>query len=427
MQQLDAAAAIAGIDPAVVDALRVPEHIREFDIPVAMDDRTQKVFKGYRVQYNSWRGPYKGGIRYHANVDLDEVKALAFWMTIKTAVVDIPMGGGKGGVIVNPKELSVGELERLTRGYAQAVKDFVGPTVDVPAPDVNTTPQIMAWFADEYCKLAPSPTCRAVVTGKPIEAGGSEGRGTATAQGGFYVLLAALEKMGIAASGARVAIQGFGNAGAIMAELCHAAGMNIVAVSDSQGGVSLQAPVIPDAPIDRGDPGSRNSGFNNSDSEVGLNPLDISAWKKEHGTVVGFPDTQTITNEQLLETDCDVLIPAALENVITNDNVFAIKAKIILELANGPTTPEADVVLQECGVTVVPDVLANAGGVTVSYFEWEQNMKGERWTEEQVFTKLKPIMINNFNAIWQLAQEKQVNLRIAAFAIALARLTATRG
>ena len=407
MQQLDRAAEIAGIDPAIVDALRAPEHIREFDIPVQMDDRTQKVFKGYRVQYNSWRGPYKGGIRYHQNVDLDEVKALGFWMTIKTAVVNIPMGGGKGGVMVNPKELSVGELERLTRGYARAGVEFFGAERDVPAPDVNTTPQMMAWFADEYCALRPGATCRAVVTGKPIDAGGSEGRGTATAQGGFYVLLAALEKIGMLVPGARVAIQGFGNAGAIMADLCYAAGMKIVAVSDSQGGVSLREGAAPA-------------------KQSRLDPAAVSAWKKQHGTVVGFPGTETISNEQLLEIDCDVLVPAALENVITNDNVFAINAKIILELANGPTTPEADVVLKECGVTVVPDVLANAGGVTVSYFEWDQNMRGERWTEEQVFTKLKPIMIDNFNAMWALGTEKQVPLRTAAFALALKRLASAR-
>ncbi|MEK7532746.1 MAG: Glu/Leu/Phe/Val dehydrogenase, partial [Patescibacteria group bacterium] len=345
MQQLDRAVEIAGIDPAIVDALRAPEHIREFDIPVTMDDGVQKVFKGYRVQYNSWRGPYKGGIRYHQNVDVDEVKALGFWMTIKTAVANIPMGGGKGGVTVNPKELSEGELERLTRGYVRAGVDFFGPERDVPAPDVNTTPQMMAWFADEYCALRPGATCRAVVTGKPVEAGGSEGRGTATAQGGFYVLLAALEKLGMPVTGTRVAIQGFGNAGAIMAELCHAAGMKIVAVSDSQGGIK----------------------------DGGLDPRAVLDFKKQHGTVVGFPGTQTISNEQLLETECDVLVPAALENVITKDNAANIHAKIILELANGPTTPEADEMLKERGVTVVPDVLANAGGVTVSYFEWDQN------------------------------------------------------
>lgn len=414
MQQLDVAAAIAGIDPAIVDTLRAPEHIHEFDVPVAMDDRTQKVFKGYRVQYNSWRGPYKGGIRYHANVDLDEVKALAFWMTIKTAVVGIPMGGGKGGVIVNPKGLSIGELERLTRGYVQAIKDFVGPTVDVPAPDVNTTPQIMSWFADEYCKLAPGPSCRAVVTGKPVADGGSEGRDTATAQGGFYVLLAALEKLGMPVVCARVAIQGFGNAGSVMAHLCHAAGMKIVAVSDSQGGVA-------------GHPGAPRSGaIGSSEDRGGLDPHAVATFKQQNKTVVGFPGTNTITNEQLLETDCDVLVPAALENVITKDNAANIKAKIILELANGPTTPEADEILQKHGVIVVPDVLANAGGVTVSYFEWDQNMKGERWTEEQVFTKLKPIMVDNFAAISQVSAEKGANLRTAAFVVALQRLQAAR-
>ncbi|MEK7102002.1 MAG: Glu/Leu/Phe/Val dehydrogenase [Patescibacteria group bacterium] len=399
MQQLDSAAEIAGIDPAIVDALRTPEHIREFDIPVQMDDRTQKVFKGYRVQYNSWRGPYKGGIRYHQNVDVDEVKALGFWMTIKTAVANIPMGGGKGGVTVNPKELSEGELERLTRGYVRAGVDFFGPERDVPAPDVNTTPQMMAWFADEYCALRPGATCRAVVTGKPVEAGGSEGRGTATAQGGFYVLLAALEKLGMPVTGTRVAIQGFGNAGAIMAELCHAAGMKIVAVSDSQGGIK----------------------------DGGLDPRAVLDFKKQHGTVVGFPGTQTISNEQLLETECDVLVPAALENVITKDNAANIHAKIILELANGPTTPEADEMLKERGVTVVPDVLANAGGVTVSYFEWDQNIKEEHWTETEVFEKLKPIMIDNFNALWELGVTQQVPLRTAAFVVALKRLAENRG
>ncbi len=399
MQQLDRAVEIAGIDPAIVDALRAPEHIREFDIPVTMDDGVQKVFKGYRVQYNSWRGPYKGGIRYHQNVDVDEVKALGFWMTIKTAVANIPMGGGKGGVTVNPKELSEGELERLTRGYVRAGVDFFGPERDVPAPDVNTTPQMMAWFADEYCALRPGATCRAVVTGKPVEAGGSEGRGTATAQGGFYVLLAALEKLGMPVTGTRVAIQGFGNAGAIMAELCHAAGMKIVAVSDSQGGIK----------------------------DGGLDPRAVLDFKKQHGTVVGFPGTQTISNEQLLETECDVLVPAALENVITKDNAANIHAKIILELANGPTTPEADEMLKERGVTVVPDVLANAGGVTVSYFEWDQNIKEEHWTETEVFEKLKPIMIDNFNALWELGVTQQVPLRTAAFVVALKRLAENRG
>ena len=399
MRQLDDAAKIAEIDARAVEALRAPEHIREFDISVAMDSGATKIFKGYRVQYNSWRGPYKGGIRYHQNVDLDEVKALGFWMTIKTAVVDIPMGGGKGGVIVNPKELSEGELERLTRGYVRAVKEYIGPNVDVPAPDVNTTPQIMAWFADEYCKLAPSSTCRAVVTGKPVPAGGSEGRGTATAQGGFYVLVSALEKMGIPVSNARIAIQGFGNAGGVMAELCHAAGMRVIAVSDSQGGIYNQN---------------------------GFVPAHVSAWKQEYKTVVGFPETRSVFNEELLELECDVLIPAALENVITEKNAGKVKAKLIVELANGPTTPEADEILKTRGIVVVPDVLANAGGVTVSYFEWEQNMKGERWNAARVFEKLKPIMMDNFNAIWNLGAARGVHLRAAAFALALKRLVSAR-
>jgi len=412
MIQLDQAARIAEVDSEIIEKLREPEHIREFDISVQMDDGSEKTFKGFRVQYNSWRGPYKGGIRYHQNVDLDEVKALSFWMTIKTAVAGIPMGGGKGGVIVNPKEFSEGEKERLTRGYVQAAKDFVGPEMDVPAPDVNTTPQIMAWFADEYCKLVPGEKCKAVVTGKPLEDGGSEGRGAATAQGGFYVMVEALQKMNIPIAGTRVAIQGYGNAGATMALLCEAAGMKIVAVSDSRGGITIRHPERSDSEVE-GSP---------SQQQQYLASKSILEYKKQNRTVVGFPNTETITNSELLEVDCDVLVPAALENVITGDNASNIKAKLIVELANGPTTPEADEIFKDRGVVVIPDVLANAGGVTVSYFEWDQNMKNEQWTEQEVLEKLKPIMVGNFETIWGVHKEKDVDLRTAAFVLALQRL-----
>lgn len=394
MKQLDKAAREGGFEVVDLKNLREPEHIREFDIPVKMDDGTEQIFKGFRVQYNSKRGPYKGGIRFHQDVDLDEVKALAFWMAIKTAVVDIPMGGGKGGVMVDPKKISESEIERLTRGYVRAAAEFLGPEKDVPAPDVNTNSQIMDIFADEYCKIKPGKDCKAVVTGKTVNNGGSEGRGSATAQGGFYVLSEALFELKMPLAGARVAIQGFGNAGATMALLCEAAGMKIVAVSDSRGAIT------------------------NSD---GLNVAEVIAFKKENKTVVGFEHAELL-KEDIVSVDCDVLVPAALDGVITKGNASDIKARVIVELANGPTTPQADKILQKVGVIVIPDVLANAGGVTVSYFEWLQNRAGESWDEKTVLEKLKPIMVNNFHTIWQLSKQKNTTLRTAAFILALQRL-----
>src|SRR3989344_4672177 len=394
MRQLDDAAKIAEIDARAVEALRAPEHIREFDISVAMDSGATKAFKGYRVQYNSWRGPYKGGIRYHANVDVDEVKALAFWMTIKTAVVDIPMGGGKGGVIVNPKELSVGELERLSRAFARAFKDVLGPTIDVPAPDVYTTPQIMAWMADEYVKLTGDPKGRATFTGKPVADGGSVGRDTATAQGGWYVLEAFMKKMK-SGPGLRIAIQGFGNAGSVFARIAGKNGHTVIAVSDSSGGIYA--------------PG-------------GLSIAAVEKHKNKTGKLAGFPGAKAITNAQLLELETDVLVPAALENQITGENAPRIRARTILELANGPTTPEADGILAKRNVIVLPDVLANSGGVTVSYFEWVQNMKGETWTAARVDEMLRKTIQAAFEAVHAFAAGHLVPHRTAAFAVAVRRI-----
>lgn len=358
-----------------------------------MDDGSLRIFEGYRVQFNNARGPYKGGIRYHQDTDIEEVKALAFWMALKCAVANIPMGGGKGGVTVNPKELSKSELEKLSRGWMRRMADVVGPQKDVPAPDVNTTPEIMAWMADEFAK-ATGDTTGAVITGKPIENGGSEGRGTATAQGGFYVFEALREKLGLPAS-CRVVIQGFGNAGEHAADIWSKAGHKIIAVSDSKAAV------------------------------VNENGLDVAALyehKKATGSVSGFAGAQTVASEEVLYVPCDLLIPAALENQIREDNASRIQAKVVFELANGPTTPEADDQLFVRGIPVVPDILANSGGVTVSTFEWEQNLKGEHWSETEVFTKLKGMMEKEANGIFERATSLKTDLRRAAFVIALERI-----
>lgn len=392
LAQIHRAAKEADFSEDLLDLLSHPMREVHVAIPVKMDDGKQMIFEGFRMQHNNWRGPYKGGIRYHQNVDEFEVKALATWMTFKTAVVGIPMGGGKGGVTVDPKELSEGELERLTRGWVRAMKGVIGPEIDVPAPDVNTSPREMEWIADEFGNPA-------VVTGKPIEAGGSAGRGTATATGGFYVFLELKEKLGIDPASARVAIQGFGNAGQVFAQICAREGIKVIAVSDSRGGV--------------------------------LNPdgLDIEALarhKQETRAVAGFDGAQEISNDEILELDCDLLVPAALENVITKENAGNIHAKAILELANGPTTPEADDILFEKGIHIVPDILANAGGVTVSYFEWEQNMKGETWSEEDVDVKLKNIMVENANEVWKRKEMYNTDMRRGAFILALERLRDSR-
>jgi glutamate dehydrogenase/leucine dehydrogenase len=366
-----------------------------------MDDGVVKVFTGYRSQYNNALGPYKGGIRYHPNVTLDEVKALSFWMAIKCATVNIPLGGGKGGVIVNPKELSEGEIERLSRGYIQKIWRNIGSDKDIPAPDVYTTPQIMAIMRDEYEKLV-GHSDPGVITGKPIEEGGSEGRSFATAQGGVYCTTQLAKKLGLVPGSTTVAIQGFGNAGSFMAKILSSLGYNILAVSDSRGGITTS-----------------------DDQQATIRGFDIGALiehKQKTGSVQDFSGAKNISNEELLELPVDILVPAALENVITDLNAHNVKAKAIVELANGPTTPEADEVLKEKGIVVVPDVLANAGGVTVSYFEWDQNVKGEHWSEEDVLQKLEKIMVDAFNDVWETKEKYGIDMRTAAFVRAIERI-----
>ncbi len=393
LTQLSRAAALRAIDPDVLARLSRAEREITISIPVRMDSGEQRIFEGYRVQHSSLRGPHKGGIRYHQETNIDEVRALALWMTMKCAVAGIPMGGGKGGITVDPKTLSKGELERLSRGWMQRMYPVLGPKRDVPAPDVNTTPEIMAWMADEYAKLT-GETDGAVITGKPIAQGGSEGRGISTAMGGLYVFEALQE--GLGRTGAqRIVIQGIGNAGATAGRLFAEKGHRIIAVSDSKGAI-----------VD----------------ENGIDPVAAEKYKREKGTLAGFPGAREITNAELLELECDVLIPAALENQITGENAARIKAAMVLELANGPTTPDADDTLFARGIPVVPDILANSGGVIVSTFEWEQNLKGEHWTEVQVLGKLKDILDAQAKAVHESALGLKTDLRRGAFALALGRL-----
>lgn len=379
-----------------VEVLKMPQRIVEVSLPVKMDDGTLKVFRGYRVQHNDIRGPYKGGIRYHPQVDLNEVSALSFWMTIKCAVADIPYGGAKGGITVDVKKMSRGELERLTRAYTRAVADFVGPEKDIPAPDVYTNPQIMAWYMDEYSRISGVNTPSAV-TGKPVEIGGSQGRDVATAMGGFYVLEALLEKLKLKKK-ISVAIQGFGNAGMNFARIADEHGYKITAVSDSRGGIH---------------------------NEDGLDIQEVMKHKESSGSVADFKGAENISNEKLLELPVDVLVPAALEGVITEKNADRIKADIILELANGPTTMEAGEKLFGKGKIVVPDVLANSGGVIVSYFEWVQNVRHFYWDLEKVNERLKHQITKAFESVWKVFAEnkdKGVNMRTAAYVVAVEKL-----
>ncbi len=394
LAQLEQAARYLDLSAAVKTRLRAFDQVHEFNIPLTKEDGSVKNFHAFRVQHNNARGPYKGGIRFHPQVDLDEVKALAFWMTIKCAVVDIPMGGAKGGIEVDPKELSPRELERLARAWVRAMVKNIGPQIDVPAPDMNTNPQIMDWMADEYAKLTGDKS-GAAFTGKSLGKGGSAARGAATAQGGFYVLFEAAKKLNLPLKDLRIAIQGFGNAGQNFALLAHAAGCKIVSASDSRGAIY------------------------NAD---GLNPLLVAQTKAATGSVIDYSQAQVIPAEEILTIDCDVLAPAALENQITAANAVAVKAKIILELANGPTAPEADKILRERGKIVLPDVLANAGGVTVSYFEWQQNLANEHWSEAEVLAKLEAIMVKAFGEIWEMSEKYKVDLRTAAFILAVQRI-----
>lgn len=396
MQQLDRAADVLRLDPSVRAILSHPRRIVEVSVSIKMDSGETKVFTGYRVQFNNARGPYKGGLRFHPQTDLDEVKALAFWMSIKCAVVDVPFGGGKGGITVDPKQLSKGELERLSRAFTRALFDVIGPERDVPAPDVNTTPEIMGWIMDEYSQMAGKST-PAVVTGKPIALGGSEGRTQATGFGGYMVLDELAKKIGMDPESATVVIQGFGNVGQYFAKLAHRHGWKVVGISDSKGGIV---------------------------HEEGLDPDAVLSYKKKHGSVHDFPGARNVTNAELLEHPCGVVVPSALEGVLTVENAGRIQAKAILELANGPTTPEADVVLEGRGIVVVPDVLANAGGVATSYFEWVQNREGSHWTESDVLEKLEKLMRTAFDDVWKEHETRGIPLRTAAFTLAISRIEA---
>ncbi|MCX6739151.1 MAG: Glu/Leu/Phe/Val dehydrogenase [Candidatus Parcubacteria bacterium] len=366
----------------------------EVSIPVKMDNGEVKVFIGYRSQYNDARGPFKGGIRFHQNVNIGEVKALSAWMAFKCAVVDIPLGGGKGGIIVNPKELSLGELERVSRGYIRAISSFIGDRVDIPAPDVNTDGRIMSWMLDEYETIVGHHEA-GVITGKPLSLGGSKARSYSTAQGGFYVIDSAVKKLGIQ-KGATVAIQGFGNAGRNIAFIMEKAGYKIISVSDSKGVI---------------------------ENKDGLDIADVAKYKEEKGTLSGYPKAKDITSEEQFSETVDIFIPAALENSITEKDAQTLKTKLVAELANGPVTPEADAIFEKNKVVVLPDILTNAGGVVVSYFEQVQNAYGYYWEEKEALQKLETIMRSSFEEVWKVGEEKKTTVRNSAYVIALSRIS----
>lgn len=394
LRQLDEVASLIKLDPGILAYLKVPKRIVEVAVPVRLDNGEIRVYVGYRVQHNDARGPYKGGIRYHPQVDLDEVKALAMWMTWKCALLDLPFGGAKGGVNCNPKELSPSELERVTRRYIASIIDVIGPYRDIPAPDVYTDAQVMAWVMDTYSQmrgyLAPE-----VVTGKPIEVGGSYVRERATGLGGFFIAREAAKLLGFDLKGATVAIQGFGNVGSNLALYLHEAGAKIVGIADSKGACY---------------------------SAQGLDPNKLLEHKRRTGSVVGFPGTRTISDQELLSLDVDILAPAALENQITGKNAGSVKARLVIEMANGPTTPEADVVLSRNGVLVVPDILSNAGGVTVSYLEWVQNITRERWDEERIVNELERRMVKSFRDTVDMMKKHNTTMRMGALGLAVQRV-----
>jgi glutamate dehydrogenase (NAD(P)+) len=400
--QFDLAAEFLKLEPGLRQILRVPKRVMEVSVPTKMDNGQLKVFTGYRVQHNIARGPAKGGIRYHPNVTLDEVKALAAWMTWKTATVNIPFGGGKGGVICDPKRMSRDELERMTRRYTSEILPIIGPERDIPAPDVYTDSQTMAWVMDTYSMTIGS-TALGVATGKPLSLGGSEGRTEATARGCLFAIEEACRVKKIPLRGATVAIQGFGNAGSIAARLLTEKKARVVAISDSRGGV-----------------------YNSR----GIDPLKALRYKERTGTVVGMPGTSRISNDDLLALKCDILVPAALENVLTLANADQVRARIIAEAANGPTTPHADEVLARKGIFVVPDILANAGGVTVSYFEWVQDLQGFFWSVDEVNAKLELVMKRAFSDVFETARKYRTHMRNGAYILAVGRVaeaTTVRG
>lgn len=401
-QQFDVAAEVLDLDEGLRRVLRTCKRELTVHFPVMMDDGRLEVFTGYRVHHNIARGPTKGGIRYHPDVTLDEVRALAMWMTWKCAVVNIPYGGAKGGVVCNPKEMSQQEIINLTRRYTTEIAMMIGPDKDIPAPDVNTNPQTMAWIMDTY-SMHRGYSVPAVVTGKPLNIGGSEGRLEATGRGVMLTVREALMRLRMSIRGATVAIQGSGNVGSISAYLLEDEGCRIIAASDSKGGVY---------------------------NAYGLDARDLLRFKRETGTVVGYPGSVTLTNEELLELRCDILVPAALENQITAANASRIKAKVIAEGANGPTTPEADAILYDRGIFVIPDILCNAGGVTVSYFEWVQDLQSFFWHEGQINSELERIMVRSFDEVFRIGQEKGIDMRLAAYVLGVKRVaeaTMTRG
>lgn len=400
LSQLKKAARHTDVPDEVLEALSFPKEVLTARISVRMDNGTRRSFQAWRCRYDDTRGPTKGGIRFHPDASFEEVVTLAFWMTFKCAVVNLPYGGGKGAIRVDPRELSRRELERLSRAYVHAFASMIGPDRDIPAPDVYTNARIMGWMADEYSSLVgyPSP---AVITGKPIPLGGSLGREDATARGGFYVLNNLLAEIGLENCQRRAVVQGFGNAGATIATMLHQDGWKIIAVSDTGGCVH---------------------------DDSGLDPHKLKDAKQEHGSVTAYKKTsngnkvKVIKDDEMFALDCDLLVPAAMEDQITSDNADNIKASVIMELANGPVTADADARLEKNGVIVIPDILANAGGVTVSYFEWVQNRQGFYWTEEQVQHKLRPIMERESGAVWRLAQKKDITLRTAAYVLGLERI-----
>lgn len=397
VEQLERAVQFMEISDEAVEFLKRPQRILEVSIPVLMDDGRVKTFVGFRVQYNWARGPTKGGIRYHPEETLSTVKALAAWMTWKTAVMNLPYGGAKGGIICNPKVMGERELEALSRGYVRAIYDILNPYTDIPAPDVYTNPKIMAWMMDEYETIVRRRTPSfGVITGKPLTIGGSLGRNDATARGAAFTIREAAKSLGMDLKGKTIAVQGYGNAGYFMAKIMSEEfGMKVIAVSDSKGGIYF---------------------------EEGINAYKVLEWKKEHGSVKDFPGATNITNEELLKLEVDVLAPSAIENVITKDNADDVNTTIVAEVANGPVTPEADDILHEKGILQIPDFLCNAGGVTVSYFEWVQNINGYYWTLDEVHRRLDEKMTKSFYDVYNMSTEKGIHMRDAAYVIAVQRV-----
>ena len=395
LKQLSIAAEILKLDPEIYEILKQPKRILTVSVPIRMDDGSVKVFTGYRVQYNDARGPYKGGIRYHPDVTLDEVKALAAWMTWKCAVIDIPFGGAKGGIPCNPKQMSKGEVERLTRRYTVMIHESIGPYQDILAPDVYTDAQTMAWVMDTYSQLM-GYKVPGVVTGKPLSIGGSLRREKATAYGIMICSREAAKVLNMNIKGATVVVQGYGNVGFNSALLLHQIGAKVIAVSDSKGGVL---------------------------NRKGINPIDLLKHKEKTGSVIGFVGCEKVTNEELLELECDILVPSAIENQITKNNASKIRAKMVVEAANGPTTPEADEILDKNGVFVIPDILANSGGVLVSYFEWVQNLTREYWSEEEIDDKFEKKMVRAFFDVHKKSKELNIAMRKAALVIGVGRVS----